>query len=72
MSNPKVTYKNQIRILLAIATYYVVIGQLSPVIVNTETQNTLGYITIALLAVAIAAVFSIAVNFLKGRRFNNP
>lgn len=72
MSSPKVTYKNQIKILLAIATYYVVIGQLSPVIVNSETQNVLGYLTIALLAVAVVVVFSIAVTFLKRRRFNSP
>lgn len=72
MPSPKVTYKNQIRVLLAIATYYVVIGQLSPVIVNSETQNILGYLTIALLAVAVVVVFSIALTFLKGRRFNSP
>lgn len=72
MTIARTTYKNQIRILLAIATYYVVIGQLSPVIVNTETQNVLGYVTLALFAVAVAVGISIVRSFFKGRRFNNP
>lgn len=64
--------KNQIKLLLAIGTYYVVVGQFSPVIVKTDVQNFLGYLTLLLMAVAVWTSARLMIDLIKNIRLNSP
>lgn len=63
---------NKYRILLAISVYYVIVGQLSPVIVKPEVQNILGYVTLFLLLTAAFTITTLMKEWMIKRPASTP